>query len=182
MSTQAAGVETEALEQSAANPSREFDDLFRAHYPRIARLIASVTRDSARAEDLAVELFLKLWRTDGTRMENPAAWLHRAAVRKAIDELRRQARRLRYESLIQFARKTPTPEELHIATEEQERVRAVLAAISKRDAELLLLRSNGLAYDEMASALDLNAASIGTLLIRAQHAFRKEYVRRYGKQ
>ena len=53
--------------------------------------------------------------------------------------------------------------------------------IDPRQAELLLLRSHGLSYDELASALDLNPVSIGTLLSRAQHAFRKEYVKRYGQ-
>lgn len=182
MSTEAAGLETQALERSPASGApREVDRLFRAQYPRIARVIAGVIRDAARAEDLAIEVFLKFWRIDSSEMGKPEAWLHRVAVRKAIDELRRQARRSRYESLFQFASHMPTPEELQSTAEEQQRVRAVLARVNKRDAELLLLRSNGLSYDDMSSALALNPASIGTLLARAQHAFRKEYIRRYGK-
>ena len=47
-------------------------------------------------------------------------------------------------------------------------------------AELLLLRSDGLSYEEVASALELNPGSVGTLLGRAQRAFRKEYLKRYG--
>jgi RNA polymerase sigma-70 factor (ECF subfamily) len=45
---------------------------------------------------------------------------------------------------------------------------------------LLVLRSQGFSYEELAATLNLNPASIGTLLSRAQHAFRKEYTRRYG--
>jgi hypothetical protein len=44
----------------------------------------------------------------------------------------------------------------------------VLGVISRRHAELLLLRSDGLSYEEVASTLDLNPSSIGTLLSRAQ--------------
>ncbi len=76
----------------------------------------------------------------------------------------------------------PTPEEIHAANEEQANVRLVLSAIAARQSELLLLRSHGLTYDEVASALDLNPASVGTLLSRAQHAFRKEYIKRYGRE
>jgi len=47
---------------------------------------------------------------------------------------------------------------------------------------LLLLYSHGLSYDELASALNLNPVSIGTLLSRAQQTFRKEYTKRYGQQ
>ena len=60
-------------------------------------------------------------------------------------------------------------------------MRAVLAAMSRRDAELLLLRSGDYSYDELANALVINAASVGTLLSRAKQAFRKEYVKRYGE-
>ena len=74
------------------------------------------------------------------------------------------------------------PEQLHSATVEQQNVRAVLAALSRRQAELLLLRSDGLSYIELAAAMNLNASSIGSLLGRAQEAFRKEYVKRHGNQ
>ena len=99
-----------------------------------------------------------------------------------LDELRRQTRRSRYERLLGFVRAAVTPEEIRAATEEQERVRLVLGLIEPRQAELLLLRSHGLSYDEVASALDRNPASIGTLLSRAQQAFRKEYIKRYGEE
>jgi RNA polymerase sigma-70 factor (ECF subfamily) len=66
--------------------------------------------------------------------------------------------------------------------EEQEQVRTVLAALDSRQAELLLLRSSGLSYEEVAAALDLNPASVGTLLSRAQQSFRKEFIKRYGEQ
>lgn len=159
-----------------------FEATFRAQYERIARVIARVVRDPARAEELAVEVFLKLWRNPQAQGEKAEGWLYRAAVRRGLDELRHRARRSRYERLLGFARRVPTPEDVRAATEEQERVRLVLAVIEPRQAELLLLRSHGLSYEQLASALDLNPVSIGTLLSRAQQAFRKEYVKRYGEK
>jgi RNA polymerase sigma-70 factor, ECF subfamily len=180
------GSQTTAPELAVDLPSVAVDfdleALFRAQYARIAGIIVRVVRDHARAEEIAVEVFLKLSRNPKAHAENPAAWLYRTAVRMGLDELRSQARRLRYESLIGFARGAPTPEQLHAATEERERVRRVLGVIGRREAELLLLRSHGLSYAELASALHLNPASIGTLLSRAQSAFRKEYIKRYGEQ
>jgi RNA polymerase sigma-70 factor (ECF subfamily) len=155
----------------------DIEALFRLHYVRVVRLIARVVRDRAGAEDLAVELFLKLWRV---RPECPEGWLYRAAGRTAIDHLRRQMRRARYERVARFFVENQTPEELHASSEERERVQRVLAAIDRRKAELLLLRSEGLSYEELAEAFDLKALSIGTLLNRAQEIFRKEYVKRYG--
>jgi len=160
----------------------DIEAIFHAQYARIARVIARVVRDPARAEELAVEVFLKLWRRQQTFGDKTQGWLYRAAVRIGIDELRRQTRRTRYERLFGFGEKALTPEQIRAATEEQERVRLVLGIIHRRHAELLLLRSDDMSYEEVANALDINPASIGTLLSRAQQAFRKEYVKRYGEQ
>jgi RNA polymerase sigma-70 factor (ECF subfamily) len=167
--------------RAAAGPF-DFEATFRAQFNRITRVIAKVVRDPARAEDLAVEVFLKLWRSPRAQGENAEGWLYRLAVRKGLDDLRRRTRRTRYERLLEFARAVPTPEDVRAGAEEQENVRLVLAVIAPRHAELLLLRSHGLSYNELAAALDLNPASIGTLLGRAQQAFRKEYVNRYGEE
>jgi RNA polymerase sigma factor (sigma-70 family) len=98
----------------------------------------------------------------------------------ALDELRRQFRREKYERLFNLGRRIRTPEELHLEHEEQRRVRTVLSKLKKTEAELLILRSNDLTYEEIANALNLNSASIGTLLRRAEEKFRKVYVRQYG--
>jgi len=159
----------------------DLETIFRVQYERIARVIAGVIRDPARAEELAVEVFLKWSRSPKAQGEKAHGWLYRAAVRVGLDELRRQTRRSRHESLFGFIRPSPTPEEVRAAKEEQEKVRAVLSALEKRQAELLVLRSHGFTYEELASALDLNPVSVGTLLSRAQQAFRKEYIKRYGE-
>jgi len=160
----------------------DLESVFCAHYERIARVIARVVRDPARAEELAVEVFLKLWRKPSAQGENTPGWLYRTAIRAGLDELRRQTRRERYEGLLCFLPGIPTPEQIHAANEEQQRVRLVLSVLPARHAELLLLRCQGLSYSELAAALDQNPASIGTFLSRAQQAFRKEYVKRYGEQ
>lgn len=160
----------------------DFEATFRERYGRVAQVIQGVVRDHARAEELAVEVFLKLWRTHGAQGENVGGWLYRTAVRTALDELRRRARRERYERMLRWFQAVPTPEELRAVNEEQDRVRKVLAAIETRQAEMLLLRGQGFSYEETARVLDLNPASVGTLLNRAQEAFRKEYVKRHGKQ
>ena len=169
----------EAVE--AAGAAFDFDAFFLAHYARAARTIARVTGDPARAEDVAAEAFWKLWRTPTARGDSAAGWLYRTALRLALNELRGRARRERYESLAALPGAAATPEESRASGEERERVRAVLAALEERDAELLLLRASGFRYQEAAAALEINAASVGTLVARAQRAFRKEYVRRYGE-
>ncbi len=160
----------------------DIETVFLTQYERIARIIGKVVRDPARAEELAVEVFLKLWRNRQAQGEGTEGWLYRVAIRSGLDELRRKTRRNRYERLPGLNRGVPSPEELHSQTEEQEKVRAVLCRVTPRQAELLLLRGDGLSYGELAAALDLNPASVGQFLSRAQQAFRKEYTKRYGEK
>jgi RNA polymerase sigma-70 factor (ECF subfamily) len=160
----------------------DFEATFRAQYDRVARVIARVVKDPARAEELAVEVFVKFWRSPQAHGEKAEGWLYRTAVRQGLDELRHRTRRSRYERLLGFGPKVPTPEDVRTAAEERERVRLVLAAVEPRQGELLVLRSQGLSYEELAEALELKPASIGTLLSRAQDAFRKEYIKRYGTE
>jgi len=164
----------------------DLEAVFRARYERVARVIAGVIRDRARAEELAVEVFLKWSRSSATHRELADGWLYRTAIRMALNELRRETRRSRYETLFallsaRVASRAPSPEEVRASKEEQEQVRVVLNAMRQRQAELLLLRNSGLSYAEIARTLGVNPGSVGTLLSRAEQAFRKEYLKRYGE-
>jgi len=162
------------------------DELFRAQYERIARVIAGVLHDPARAEELAVEVFLKWERSRTARGEGAEGWLYRTAVRSALNELRHRAlvskRQNFVASLIGRSAETSTPHEILASRQERERVRSVLNAIPPQKAEMLLLRCNDFTYQEIASLLGLNPASVGTLLARALQKFRDEFIRRYGKE
>jgi RNA polymerase sigma-70 factor, ECF subfamily len=173
-------------ESAAAETPFDLEALFCAQFVRIARGVARVVRDPARAEELAVEAFVKLLRhpqvhnSDG----NVEAWLYRTAIRLGLDELHRQTRRARFERRFRFAGsdRQASPEDLHAAHQEQERVRLVLSTVQPRQAELLLLRGHDFSYNEIAAALNIRPTSLGKLLARAQQSFRKEYIRRYDEQ
>jgi RNA polymerase sigma-70 factor (ECF subfamily) len=57
----------------------------------------------------------------------------------------------------------------------QAQVRAALARLKPKQGQLLLLRQMGFSYRELAEALGVSPNSIGTLLARAEKAFRKVY-------
>lgn len=166
----------------AESESSNFDDVFRAHYARIARVIARMVQDPGRAEELAADVFWKYLHGSRTHDENPGGWLYRTAVRLGLDELRRQRRHEKYKPVFALLgiNRALSPEQVHAASREQQQVRSVLAVLKRRDSELLILRSEGLSYQEIAGVLQINETSVGTLLRRAQEAFRKEYVNRYG--
>jgi RNA polymerase sigma-70 factor, ECF subfamily len=171
------------VEMTFNDAKPDLESIFESQYERIARVIAGVIKDYSRAEELAVEVFLKWERTPKAQGDGAEGWLYRTAVRMALNELRRERLRSQYERVIGLVnpRRLSTPHEIYAAQEEQKRVRMVLSVLEPRQAELLLLRGNDFSYQELASALHVNPASVGTLLARALEAFRKAYVKRYGE-
>jgi RNA polymerase sigma-70 factor, ECF subfamily len=134
-----------AIEVAVPDDTFDFETFFHVHYERIARAIVRVVGDPARAEEIAVEAFWKLWRNRKAAQGGRAGgWLYRTAIRMALDELRKESRRIRNESRQANPQPARTPEEAHAATEKRDRVRLVLASLDAKQAELLLLRSNDL--------------------------------------
>ena len=159
----------------------EFDEFFNTNYAHLARLFRRVVGDPGQAEELAAEAFWKLHRKPPASDHNLIGWLYRTGMRLALDNLKKQKRRERYEALGPVLRPIHNPEQALEQREQQDQVRQVLAALKPGHAALLLLRSHGLSLGELASSLNLNPGSVGTFLARAETAFRKEYVKRYGE-
>ena len=165
--------------KEAGTGTLDLDAVFREQYPRMAGVIRRIVRDPSRAEELAVDVFCKLWKAGDVHPGALHAWLYTTSVRAGLDELRRRNRRQRYERFFRPWRSPRTPDELHSIGEQQRQVRTTLAALKRREAEILVLRNEGLSYEDIAHAIGVRPASVGTLLRRAREAFRNEYRRRY---
>ena len=76
-----------------------------------------------------------------------------------------------------FAPHDPREAQYHLPVEKYVET---LAILKPREAQLLLLRANGLAYRELAQTLGIQPGSIGTLLARAEAEFERKYRARYG--
>jgi RNA polymerase sigma-70 factor (ECF subfamily) len=163
------------------DPAREFDEFFVANYARLARLFRRVVGDPGQAEELAAEAFWRLHRKPPASDHNLIGWLYRTGLRLALDSLKKQKRRIHYEALGAVSPAVRGPEDVLEQREQRGRVRLVLSALKPDYAALLLLRSDGFSLSELAAMLNLNPGSVGTFLGRAELAFRKEYVTRYGE-
>ena len=168
------------LERLHSGDSTAFDELFLRHYAAVYRVLYRVVGNAQEAEDLAQETFTALYRQppqlDGSRALG--GWLYRVAVNRAYNALRSNQRlqgRLRWEEPGQQS----DPQDEYLRREERERVRAALARLPERTAKLLLLRHAGLAYAEIAAALQVAPGSVGTLLARAERAFVAAYTQLY---
>ena len=157
---------------------------FEALYDRYCRLVYSVAlrtlRDLPAAEDVVQEVFFRLWERgrqfDGSR--GPfVPWLIGVARNRAIDECRRQRRRLRFESPgvteEDFSAQTTTPDP-SLAGELAEDRAAVQAALSTLPVEqrlaIELAYFQGMTQQEIANTL---GHPLGTVKTRMRMGLRK---------
>jgi RNA polymerase sigma-70 factor, ECF subfamily len=159
---------------------RELELIFAEHYPRVYAVLFRLTGDQAEADDLAAEVFWKLWKKPPARDENLAGWLYRVALRLGYNALRSVRRRAQYESRAgeyEYARSPLDPASEVEQRSENEQVRAVLRQMSQRDVQLLLLRYSGLSYKEIAQSAGISPTSVGSLLARAEEKFEALFIR-----
>ncbi|MFK7696003.1 sigma-70 family RNA polymerase sigma factor [Paenibacillus sp. HJGM_3] len=158
----------------------KFKALFMEHYPSVLRKLSALVADRAVAEDLAQETFLRLYRTPPDELDKVGAWLHRVLTRLAYDYLRQAGRREQVQAreqarFVSEEQAEPGSEQLVIQNWERDVVKSVLAKLSQRDREALLMRENGYSYAEIAERLQVNPKIVGSLIMRATARFRKNY-------
>ena len=159
-----------------------FEDLFLQHWEKVYGVLFRLTGDRAEAEDLALETFLRLWQRPPAQEQTLAGWLYRVATNLGYNALRSAGRRSRHEldaGMEALATDTvsPNPAKEAERSEDRQRVQQILQQMQARQAQLLILRHSGLSYQEIADALNVAPASVGTLLVRAE----KEFIRLYEK-
>ena len=157
-----------------------FEALFKAEYARVAGIANRVLVDPQEAEDVAQEVFIDFHRLHSAGSPYAAPWLYRAAAHTALNRLRGRRRRERREQA-QAAHdegsRALDPQQVAELNEDRRRIRQALAKLPAKPAAVLVLRSSGLSYAEVAEALGVRTGQIGTLLRRAEEALRKEVTR-----
>jgi RNA polymerase sigma-70 factor (ECF subfamily) len=171
---------------AAGDTAAWFEAAFREHYRRIVALLARLTGDRGQAEEIAADVFSKLSRQPPVLRgrDDITPWIYRVATNAGLDALRSNHRRRRWEEAagVEQLRTARTANALEGMLREERcaRVRAVLGVLKPRDAQLLLLRADGLSYRDVAETLGIQPGSVGTLLARAEAEFERRFRARYG--
>jgi RNA polymerase sigma-70 factor (ECF subfamily) len=171
--------ERRLIELAARGDHSAFAELVRAQQRRVFSLLANVLGRSAEVEDLAQQVFLKVYQAL-PRFDFRASfstWVYRIAVNEAYDHLRRRraqkapgVREVPVGSYIELARLAPGSEpDAARRLELRETVERLLRELPPEDRMLLLLREvEGLSIGEMAEVTGLNANTVKVRLFRAR--------------
>ncbi len=151
--------------------------LFRTYHDGLVRYLTRRLGDRDWAEEVAQETFVRALRQE--RIESERSWLYAVATNLVRDEARKDERRRRHLQLLadearEAEREDPGPSALERAQEAADARRA-LEQLAERDRNALLMREEGLDYQEIADALELSVGSVGTTLARARRRLAEAY-------
>src|SRR5438270_9961311 len=161
----------------------DLDKLFREFNQPLVRYLTRRLGDRDWAEEVAQETFLRAARQGEIVSER--SWLFAVATNLVRDEAKKDARRRRHLELLAQEAKADSVVEPPVTDIERAQERALarraIDALGERDREALLMREEGLDYNEIAEALDLSLASVGTTLSRARKRLVEAYEELRGK-
>lgn len=178
--------EQELLGRVRSGDELAFACLFERHWDAVCRVLIRLLGDADAAGDLAQEAFVQLYRKPPANGDVPLqAWLYRVALNRGYNALRADRRRRTREELVaqDFGTGSASDGDLAAAAnraEERDAVRQALVRLPERQRDCLVLRAEGLSYAEIAAAVGVAPGSVGTLLARAERAFKGEYLARRG--
>ena len=154
----------------------DVERLFRTYNAALVRYLTRRLGDRDWAEEVAQETFVRALRQES--ITNERAWLFAVATNLVRDEARKDARRRRHLALLAEQERDsvsePEPTTLERA-QEASLARKALDALAERDRLALLMREEGLDYNEIAEALELSPGSVGTTLSRARRRLVESY-------
>jgi len=168
-----------------------FELLLQKYRTPVIHFLGRMVRDRAQAEDLAQEVFLRVYRA--REKYKPSAkfttWLFRIATNLALNSVRDERHHLRNVSIdesfdagegremarIDVASPAPGALDGLLARQRARHIRrAILALPEKQRAAVLLHKYQGMDYDEIGRVLECSESALKSLLFRAYETLRVE--------
>lgn len=172
-----------------AGDTEAFQQLYAKYSRQIVRFALQFCGSQARAEELAQDVFLQVYRARASYEARArfSTWLFRIATNACLSEMRRPEHRSPAASIDapdpggedEGTRDLPDPEAAEgesssLASEKRALVRRLLADLPpQQHAALLLARAEGFSYDEVAASLGVSVPAVKSLIHRATVSLRQ---------
>lgn len=146
--------------------------------------VLGIIQDQQEAEDIAQEVFIQVFRSIGAFRGEArlTTWLYRIAITKALDRQRKKKIRQKIHALTAWmGRGEELKEPVHfhhpgIQLEQKEKAAIVFRAIQRLPENqricFLLIKTEGLSYQEVAAILQMNIKAVESLMHRAKENLR----------
>src|SRR5437868_1194820 len=154
----------------------DIDRLFNTYHQPLVRYLVRRLGDRDWAEEVAQETFVRALRQP--TIESERSWLFAVATNLVRDEARKDARRRRHLELLGAEARDAQGDSYESPLERAQEAalaRKAVDTLVERDRLALLMREEGLDYNEIAEALELSPGSVGTTLSRARRRLVESY-------
>lgn len=180
--------EEERVEAALAHPETDpaagwLESIYRENAAVVLQAAFRVTGSAEDAEDVLQTVFIRLARRNDPPdfSTGPQAYLRRAATNAALDIV--QSRRVRDGVSLEVVGgsadldNAPTPDRLHLGREIHDHLRRALSKLSRRSAEIFVLRYfEELDNEEIADQLGTTPGSVAVTLHRARTRLKEEMI------
>lgn len=172
------------LRDIAAGDEGAFRTLFMQYRPRLYNYILGIVKSPQVAEELAMDVFLKLWigRELLTQIDHFDQFLFRIAHNKTIDFLRSTARDNKLHQLLLHQlqyRSDQNADMLLIHHEYESKVRDAVGLLSPKRREVYRLSvDQDMAHDQIAVQLHISRSTVNNHIVEARRFIREYLVRK----
>ena len=161
-----------------------FRALVDRHQHRLVNVLYHIVLDQAEAEDLAQDVFLKVYKAAGRYRPDAkfSTWFYRIATNTALNALKAKRRRptVSLDEMEEQGRSAPAlagaPEPPDRVLERVRIVQAVTGALrqlpERQRTAVILHRFEGLSYQEIGEALSVSTDAVDAMLRRAKASLR----------
>jgi RNA polymerase sigma-70 factor, ECF subfamily len=163
------------INRDKPDAERVVSELYVKLRPALLSYVFHLVHSNSDAEDLIQLAFIHLFENLNRNVEiqNLRAWLYRVVHNFAINDVKQLSRR---ETLLQEW--LNERETFYESTEEElikrDQVDKLLAILNEKERFCLMLRSEGLSYNEIAEILEINPSAVSVYLARGLKKFRSK--------
>ncbi len=178
----------ELMARVAEGDESAFETLVVRHQASVLNLIYRFMGDRTQANDLAQEVFLKVWQAAKSYEPKAkfSAWIYRITFNLCLNE-RKSSRYKKWRQFLRFNKdheiqadedlpaSSPSPEDLLLARERSREVSDALQGLpEKQRMALILKRYDNLSYQEIAQILGCSISAVESLLVRAKRTLQEK--------
>jgi RNA polymerase sigma-70 factor (ECF subfamily) len=181
--------DAELIQRTAGGDEQAFEQLVTKYERAVFNTIYRYIGNYDDVEDIAQEVFLRVWRHAGTFKGRSkfSTWLYRITANQCLSY--RSKHKQPPVSLDSIAEKGTIPDALQTRTDtaQRERVQTIKKTLDelpeRQRMALVLSQYEGLSYKEIAAAMKVSVSSVESLIFRARTALRKKFdvLRKQGK-
>lgn len=169
------------IKQVLAGNKQAYADIINTYKNPLYATILRMTKDPELAQDLAQEVFIKIYEQLGQYKDGSfKSWLYRVAINHTIDELRKKQYKVKNEELEDaHLIEIEHPEFIYLKKERARLLEELLNELPEQERMIFLLRyNNELSYEEISQLLQISITDVRNRLHRSKKKMRAQVRKR----